>query len=269
MTRSPACADHAPTSQGAIIPAVQQELLAYPPTNLLSGASLFLDFDGTLVDLIDRPDEVTADAELRALLLDLHTHLDGRLAIVSGRSLAQLDLMLGSLAQTLSLSGSHGSEHRWRGIDAQPRRPVTLDTAGARLRRFAERHDGMLVEEKSFGIALHFRGCPDRAEDALRIAFEIATELDLRLQAGKMVVELRIPGGGKDIAVRRLMGRPPMSDSRPVFIGDDLTDEPAFEMVGKLGGAGILVGPARHDTRAQYRLEDATAVRAWLRAASA
>ncbi len=243
--------------------------MAYPPTNLLPGASLFLDFDGTLVDLIDRPDEVTADPELRTLLLHLHDFLEERLAIVSGRSLEQLDVILGPLAQTLTLSGSHGSEHRWRGIEAQPRRPATLDVAGTRFREFAKRHDGMLVEEKSFGVALHFRGCPDAEGDALRIAFDTASELDLHLQAGKMVVELRIPGGGKDIAVRRLLDRPPMLETRPVFIGDDLTDEPAFEMAAQLGGAGILTGPPREGSHAAYRLEDATAVRAWLKAASA
>ena len=230
---------------------------------MLEGASLFLDFDGTLVDLIDQPEQVVADDVLRDLLTALDTMLGGRLAVVSGRSLAQLDAMLGPVAQSIALSGSHGSEHRWRGIDAQPHRPAALDEAAARLRPFAAKNTGMLVEEKSFGIALHYRKCPEAEQAARKKAWDVATELGLYLQDGKMMVELRVAGGDKGTAVRRLMARPPMRGTRPIFFGDDRTDEAAFDIVAELGGFGILVGPARL-TAATFGLANPSAVREWL-----
>lgn len=230
---------------------------------MLQGASLFLDFDGTLVDLIDQPEQVVADDVLRDLLVALDTMLGGRLAIISGRSLAQLDAMLGPVAQLVALSGSHGSEHRWRGMTAQPHRPVALDEAAARFRAFAAANAGMLVEEKSLGVALHYRQCPAAAQAARKTARDVATELDLYLQDGKMMVELRAAGDDKGTAVRRFMAQPPMRDTRPIFIGDDRTDESAFEAVAELGGCGILVGAAR-PTAASFGLANPAAVRAWL-----
>src|SRR6185312_15387128 len=103
------------------------------------------------------PDEVIADDGLRNLLAELNVRLDGRMAVISGRSIAQLDAMLGPIAKTIALSGSHGCEHRWNGISAQPHRPATLDQAAERLRPFADRNPGALVEEKSYGVALHYR----------------------------------------------------------------------------------------------------------------
>ena len=234
-----------------------------PPQSLLNGASLFLDFDGTLVGLVDRPDEVKADDDLRDLLVALHSRLNGRLAIISGRSLAQLDVMLGPVAKMIRLSGSHGSEHRWHGINVQPHRPAALDEAAARLRPFAERNPELLLEEKSFGVALHYRMNPALEKQAIKLAADVATDLKLQLQGGSMMIEVRIPNGGKDVAVRWFMSRPPMSGFRPVFIGDDLTDEAGFKMVAGLGGVGIIVGSKR-ETAAIYSLAGPAAVRTWL-----
>lgn len=246
-----------------IISSGPAEPLPAPPPFLLEGASLFLDFDGTLVDLIDRPDAVIADAALRALLRDLDIKLGGRLALVSGRSLAQLDAILGPVAQIVALSGSHGSEHRWRGIAAQPHRPATLDEAATRLRSFAKARPGIIVEEKSYGVALHYRGRPDAEQEARKVAWDLASELELHLQDGKMMVELRVAGGDKGLAVGRMMRRAPMLGTRPIFIGDDLTDETAFAAVTDLGGFGILVG-SRGKTAATFGLPDPASVRTWL-----
>lgn len=227
---------------------------------------MFLDLDGTLVDLIDRPEDVIADAALRALLLQLHDRLEGRLAIVSGRSLEQLDLILGPVAHSIALSGSHGSEHRWKGVTAQPHRLPSLDTAAERLASFARTRPGLIVEEKSYGVALHYRLCPSAGEAAQEFARQVAADLDLLPQDGKMMIELRLPGGGKDVAVRRFMGREPLTGTCPIFIGDDWTDEPAFAAAHDLGGAGILVG-AERATAASFRLPDPGAVHAWLKEA--
>jgi len=229
----------------------------------LATISLFLDLDGTMLELIDRPDQVIADAALQALLVRLANRLEGRLAIVSGRSIAQIDAILGPVAQRLALSGSHGSEHRWRGVAAHPVRPAALDEAYDRFRDFADAHAGVLVENKSFGVALHYRMAPKISVEAEALAAALAEQHDLHLQPGKMMAELRLPGGDKGKAIHMLMTRPPMAGTRPWFVGDDATDEPGFVAARKLGGAGILVG-TRRPTAALYALPGPPAVRKWL-----
>jgi trehalose 6-phosphate phosphatase len=229
----------------------------------LATSSLFLDLDGTLLDLIDQPDKVVADAPLRDLLGRLTDRLDGRLAIVSGRSIAQMDAILGPIAHHVAISGSHGSEHRWRGVAAHPVRPRALDEAAERFRDFADAHAGVLIEDKSFGVALHYRMAPGIEADAQALAMALAETLDLQFQPGKMMAELRLPGGDKGKAVHSLMARAPMAGTRPYFLGDDDTDEPGFVAAQMLGGAGILVG-SRAQTAATYALPDPAAVRVWL-----
>ena len=242
---------------------LDEQPLPPPPMQMAEGASLFMDFDGTLVEIVERPDLVAVDGALRDLLGALLVALDGRLAIVSGRSLAQLDAMLGPLAEKLALSGSHGNEHRWQGVEAHPVRPLTLDAAAEAFGDFAAAHPGTLVEVKSYSVALHYRQAPLVGASAQAAARRLAEQHDLRLESGKMVVELRVAGGDKGVAVRRLMARPPMAGTVPLFIGDDFTDEAGFEAVQALGGIGILVGEPR-PTAAAFRLPDVTAARAWL-----
>jgi trehalose 6-phosphate phosphatase len=238
-------------------------LLPPPPRNLFRQASLFMDFDGTLVEIVERPDAVVVDAALISLLANLRLAFEDRLAIVSGRSLAQLDTMLGPLAEALALSGSHGNEHRWRGVTAHPVRPAALDAAVDALTDFAAAHPGALVEIKSYSVALHYRQAPSIGAPAQAIAARLAAEHELSLECGKMVVELRVAGGDKGVAVRRLMARPPMAGTLPLFLGDDLTDEAGFEAARALGGMGILVGEPR-STAAEFGLPDVAAARAWL-----
>lgn len=237
--------------------------LPEPPIALLDGKSLFLDLDGTLFELIDRPDEVKADAATRDLLVRLADRLDGRLAVVSGRSLAQIDAILGPVARDLAVSGSHGSEHRWRGIEAHPARPPALDEVATQFRDFASGHDGLLVEEKSFGVVLHYRQATQHEAAAHALAKDLARTHDLQTQDGKAMIELRAPGGDKGTAVHRLMTRPPMAGTLPLFVGDDATDEPGFIAARNMGGAAVLVG-TRRPTAASHALPDPAAVRRWL-----
>ena len=204
-----------------------------------------------------------ADETVRRLLQRLVEHFDGRLAIISGRSLAQIDHILGEIAQALALSGSHGNEHRWKGISAHPVRPPELDRAAQALQALAASHAGALVEEKSYGVAFHYRMAPAAEPEAQVIAARLSDELGLELQKGKMMVELRVGGGDKGLAIRRLMSRPPMAGTVPLFIGDDETDEAGFRACRELGGGGVLVGAPRA-TAATYFLPDPAAVRAWL-----
>jgi trehalose 6-phosphate phosphatase len=237
--------------------------LPWPPRGILDDASLFLDLDGTLLEIRDRPEDVIADDSLRDLLADLAARFENRLAVVSGRSLAQIDAILGDVAQSLAASGSHGCEHRWRGVSARPERPEALDTAASHMRPFAERHEGVLVEEKSYGVALHYRMQPTAEQEARALVERLSEELNLVVQNGKMVSELRVGGSDKGTVVRRLMSRPPMTGTRPVFIGDDLTDEAGFTAAREEGGAGILIGAPRN-TAANYALPDPAALRGWL-----
>ncbi len=237
-----------------------------PPPELLDGAALFLDFDGTLVELAQTPDAIRVPGDLPDLLHALAARLGGRLAIVSGRSLGDLDRHVA--CDGIAMSGSHGLELRL--ADGRVRALASngeLEGARARIRRFAADVEGLLVEEKPASIALHYRLAPERGGEVLRLMDALAAETGLVVQLGKMVAELRPPGGDKGDAVETLMREPGFAGARPLFMGDDLTDEHAFAAAAAMGGAGILVGEAR-ETAARYRLESVAAVAAWLKAAA-
>ena len=233
-----------------------------PPPSLLEGAALFLDFDGTLVELAEAPDAIRVSAAVPHLLRRLAARLEGRLALVTGRSIEGLERHLG--CSGLAVSGSHGLELRLADGRAIPvARPHDLAAARRRLAALADQHPGLLVEDKPFGIALHYRQAPDQAERAAAVMAELARESGLTLQEGKMVIELRPAGADKGDAVRIFMQQPEFAGARPLFLGDDLTDEHAFEAAAALGGAGILVGPPR-PTAAGWRLDDVNSAIAWL-----
>ena len=239
------------------------DTLPPPPADLLIDASLFLDFDGTLVEIAATPDAVTVSETLRQLLRDLQTRMDGRVAIVSGRSVAEIAALLNPVA--LTVAGSHGLEIAAAdGRVATPQRSPGIDAALATLNDFASSRPGVLVEDKPFGVGLHYRQAPHEEAEARDLAAALAEQHGLHLQLGKMVAELRLPGADKGSALKTLMAEPAHAPTRPVFMGDDVTDEAAFAAARDLGGAGILIGPAR-DTRARYRLDDVTAALAWLR----
>lgn len=234
-----------------------------PPDIALSSTSLFLDLDGTLLDIAPTPEAVEVPDDLPDLLGRLNRLLEGRLAIISGRSLAQLDAILGSAAADLKVSGSHGVEHRWNGVEAHPVRSAELDRARDDLRSATAALDGVLIEEKSYGVAAHYRQRPEARPEIESIANQIAERHGLTIQHGKMVAELRSHGGDKGLTLRRLMQRPPMKGTTPVFVGDDLTDEPAFQAAADFGGFGIAVGELDLPA-ATYRLDGPAAVRTWL-----
>jgi len=233
-----------------------------PPPPSLDGAALFLDFDGTLVELAETPDTIQVSPALSPLLQRLRAVLDGRLAIISGRAIKDLERHLHCAG--IAVSGSHGLELRLRdGSHVPLAAPRGLDRAREKAVSFAGAIPGLLVETKPFSIALHYRKAPARAEEVEKFMAELAAASGLTLQHGKMVVELRPPGADKGDAVRALMAEPEFAGTRPLFVGDDLTDEDAFRAAAELGGGGILVGPPR-DTAATCRLDDVRAVSAWL-----
>lgn len=237
-------------------------LLATPPLALLEGASLFLDFDGTLVELADRPDLVPVGDDLWSLLSALRDRLDGRLAIVSGRSVATLRGAFG--LEAFHLAGSHGLEQARPGGPVEaPARAAAIDDVQAALHAFAAGKPGLLVEEKSLGVGLHFRLAPEREAECRAICERLAAQTGLYLQEGKMLFELRPGEAGKGLAVDHLLAGTELGGGRPIFIGDDITDEDGFAAATVRGGCGILAGPPRL-TAARYRLPDVAGVRQWL-----
>ncbi len=237
-----------------------------PPAIDPAGASLFLDFDGTLVDLVDRPDEVIVNAGLAKTLELLALKLDQRIAVVSGRSIAQLDQHLGSISRKVALVGSHGAEVRARdGELVGPEPPAILREAEQRFAEAFMTNERIFIEAKTLGVAIHYRLDQSQEAAANRLASDFASMHRLELQKGKMMVEVRVGGHDKGSGVAALMGVPPFAGSAPIFLGDDLTDEPAFRRCMEMGGIGILVGAPR-PSAAQYRLPDVAAVHGWLAA---
>ena len=236
-------------------------LLPAPPPGL-GRASLFLDFDGTLAEIAPRPDAVTVAEGLGETLRRLSRQLSGRLAIISGRSVAEIEGFLPMCR--LGIAGSHGLEMRWPDGATLPLPEVREhDALFAALQDFADAHPGVLVERKPLGAGLHYRGNPGAESAARALTRELATRHRLSVQSGKMVFELRPAGRHKGDAIRLFMNSAPFFGGTPWFLGDDVTDEDGFAAVRDLGGVGILVGPPRA-TAARYGLRDVAAVHQWL-----
>lgn len=241
--------------------------LESPPARLaLAGTALFLDLDGTLATIAERPEDVRPDPRRTNLVERLLHGLDGRLAVVSGRSLEDIDHILEGRVTTVA--AIHGLVRRdARGVVGEAAPHPALGQAAARLAEFAARDPDLLIEDKALSLALHYRQAPHLAQPARDLARAIANETGLACQPGDMVVELRTPGASKGDSIRAFMTEPPFAGAMPVFLGDDLTDEHGFFAANTLGGYGVLVGPQRR-TVARYRLADVEAALAWLEAAS-
>ncbi|SMF78487.1 trehalose-phosphatase [Allosphingosinicella indica] len=233
-----------------------------PPPPLAPDVALFLDFDGTLVELAEAPDAISVPHHLPRLLTRLGERLDGRIGIISGRALADLERHLD--CRGFAVSGSHGAELRLGdGTSLPVETPESLSAARIAVRALATRFPLLIVEEKPAGIAVHYRRVPEAQDAVIALMTELAEGDGFVLQRGKMVAELRPRGADKGAALRRLMREPKFAGARPLFVGDDLTDEDAFAAAASINGAGILVGPPRK-TAARWRLADVAAVAAWL-----
>jgi trehalose 6-phosphate phosphatase len=233
-----------------------------PPPSRLPRSALFLDLDGVLAPLAPTPEAVVPDPRRTAVLRALFQRLGGRVAIISGRTLAEVDRI--SEATMRSASGVHGLERRRDDGTLVVGEPApAVRTAVAAFHDFAAERPGIIVEDKGVSAGLHFRGAQDQAGAALSLADRLAGDTGLSVQTGNLVVELKTPGTDKGTALTAFMDEAPFRGATPVMVGDDLTDEHGFAAAAALGGFGVLVGPPRA-TAARFGLKDVAAVLDWL-----
>lgn len=226
--------------------------------------ALFLDFDGTLADLAPQPEAVQLAADLIPVLTQLAAQLNGALAIVSGRRLADLDDFLAPLR--LPSAAEHGARRRAAGGEVHCLAAPNLEAVVRLATALATRHAGLRVEVKSAAVALHYRHAPALEALALQVMQDAALRTPgLELLRGKSVLEVKPAGISKGTAIEAFMATAPFTGRLPLFAGDDTTDEAGFSAVQQLGGQGIKVGEG--DTLAQFRCASPAALRQWLRLA--
>jgi trehalose 6-phosphate phosphatase len=236
----------------------------HPPLLQPHGDALFLDLDGTLLEIADHPNAVSASAELLSLLRELSIQLDGACAVITGRTVADADEILKGALGTIA--GVHGAEFKtpvastvqWSNDNG----PVWAARADAYA--LASRLQ-LLIEDQRASLALHYRHSPELAAEVHAAAEEIAAAHGLRVMKGQMVVELIAGQRTKGDALEAFMRQAPFSGRRAIAVGDDVTDEDAFASAEKLGGFGVLVGD-RRDSAAAFGLDDPASVAAWLQA---
>jgi trehalose 6-phosphate phosphatase len=231
----------------------------------LTRYALFLDVDGTLLDIARTPEAVEVSEELKKILNSLKTTLGGALALVSGRSIADLDRLFAPLM--LCIAGVHGSERRTATgtILRTPADAQHLDRARKVLDEFAGSHQGVLIEDKNIAIAVHYREAPQWQAEVERIVSDVQATLggEFRIQKGKCVCELRPARHSKASAIASYVAEAPFAGRTPIFIGDDVTDEDGFEFVNSIG-MSIKVGPGA--TQAKYRIASVQDVHRFLHA---
>jgi trehalose 6-phosphate phosphatase len=230
----------------------------------LRQCAILLDIDGTLLDFAPSPQQVRVPAGLRQTLKRLNELTGGALALVSGRPLADVDVIFSPLQ--LAAIGGHGAEWRTAGDGAITLRTKPLDAAlKHRLAALTALGPGVLIEDKGYSLAVHYRLAPEKAEivrtEVAAICAEAASRT-VEVLPGKFVIEIKPAGVSKAGAVQELMKLAPFAKRRPIFIGDDITDEPVFGVVAQLGGLGFSVGQV--SAAVNGRFAQPQSVRAWL-----
>ena len=227
--------------------------------------ALFLDVDGTLIEIADAPDRVSVDDRVHAILGGLDGRFGHAVALVSGRPIATLDALFAPLC--LAAAGLHGLERRAPdgNITRCAATGAHMDEVRRAVGEFVRRDPGLLVEDKGLTVALHYRRAAGREGEAVRFARSLVARLDdgLMLQHGKMVLEFRPAGPDKGDVVDGFMAAPPFRGRIPVFIGDDATDEDGFAAVNRLGGHSIRIGNSTA-TAASWRIDNVETLLDWL-----
>lgn len=228
--------------------------------------ALFLDVDGTLLEIAKSPDTVHVPAALRNTLELAREREQGALALVSGRSLAALDQLFAP--SMFPASGQHGAERRdyYGNVTRASADPKLLEPALKSLQSWVTENPALLLEDKHTALALHYRNAPELEHAARLVMTELARRLapHFQLRAGKCVFELMPADCSKRRAIEAFMQEEPFAGRTPVFVGDDLTDEDGFDAVNEMGGYSIRVG-VEVPTAARYNFGSVAGVIAWLR----
>ncbi len=226
--------------------------------------ALFLDLDGTLLDFADEPGGVEVSERVRDLLVRLNDVTGGAIALVSGRTMEDLDRLLAPLK--FPLAAVHGLERRDSGgqVTRTPVEGAVFGEIERALRGFVERNPETLLEHKGLTLALHYRKRPELEKAVIGEVRSVLAGLgsDLQVICGNMVVEIKPSGGDKGSAIVAFMAEAPFVGRTPVFIGDDATDEDGFRTVNELGGVSVKVNSG--ESVARSRLTDVDAVLSWL-----
>lgn len=224
--------------------------------------ALFLDVDGTLLELAERPSDVSAPARLVEVLQSLERRIP--LALVSGRRIADLDRLFAPLL--LPIAGQHGAERRSAGGELifQPFSRTHLQVALDTVTQWAASNAGIVIEDKGLSFTLHYRLAPTLKDSASRIVRQAIERAgaDYVVAPGNMVWEVRAAGCDKGRVVAAFMDEPPFAGRIPVFIGDDIGDEDGFHSINHRGGHSFKVGPG--ETAARFRFADVSDVLTWL-----
>jgi trehalose 6-phosphate phosphatase len=238
------------------------------PPPLDGRSALFLDVDGTLLEIAPRPELVRVPEGLPSLIVRLSAQREGALALISGRPLAQLDRLFQPWQG--AAAGLHGLERRRAdGVLASVVdgcSAAALDRLRPKLAALAADGTGLILEDKGGTLALHYRAAPQREAEIRAVVEALHREFGsvLRLIAGKMVVEFQPRSADKGRAIAAFFAEPPFLGRRPIFVGDDTTDEDGFAEIRRLRGVAIRVGPFDGATAANYCLPSVGAVLAWL-----
>jgi trehalose 6-phosphate phosphatase len=228
------------------------------------GFAYFLDIDGTLVEFATDPARIKISSAVPRLLETLSRTSGGAVALITGRSLADVDRLFPG--QRLAAACNHGLERRAADghIDRHAAHPHALDIARRRLASVVQEHPRLLLEDKGISLALHYRRAPRLGPFANRVMRELQIAMGDRfcIQRGKRVVELAPAGRDKGAAIAAFMREAPFRGRTPFFIGDDITDEYGFAVVNRLGGAAVKVG--RGPSAATWRFRDVRSVLGWL-----
>jgi len=225
--------------------------------------ALFFDFDGTLVEIAERPDAVALADVTRSALRTIARHAGGAVAIITGRDIATIDDFVSPLR--LPIAGVHGFARRDAGGQLQIPEfdEGLLERVKGELGAFSKAHAGLFVESKAGSLALHYRARPELeglCMETMERVFAGANGFALTL--GKMVVEARPEGANKGAAVMAFMSEAPFAGRAPLFAGDDVTDEDAFAAVNEADGISIKVGEGA--TAAQFRAPTTSTFLNWL-----
>jgi trehalose 6-phosphate phosphatase len=233
---------------------------------LCPSCALFLDFDGTLVDLAPQPEAVIVPSELVNTLGALNNYLGGAVALISGRPIEQIDAFLHPLQ--LPVAGVHGTERRASdgAVSLLSTHPMQLVEDAALT--LAAQDERLRVENKRGSVALHYRQAPELEPTCLHVMQRAVEQSPgLTLLRGKMVVEAKPGGASKGQAIEAFLHEPPFAGRMPVFVGDDFTDEVGFSTVQRMQGLGVKVGEGA--SVAWHRVASPAALRYELQAAVA